>query len=164
MSIEAMKQALEALQSDLAGQIKKGPLAITALRTAIEQAEKNQFNPDWDAMAVMVEEQQRMAKRIEELEQAEKQAPRCAVIVEVFGKDWRLDYMSLPVGKHKLYTQEYVYTTPQPQRTWVGLTRAERFEIEKAMSKYYDYRHQCKTVCLPEFSAAIEAKLKEKNT
>jgi len=40
------------------------------------------------------------------------QEPRCAVIVEVFGKDWRLDYMSLPVGKHKLYTQQYIYTTP----------------------------------------------------
>ena len=26
------------------------------------------FKPDWDAMAVMVEEQQRMAKRIAELE------------------------------------------------------------------------------------------------
>ena len=55
------------------------------------------------------------------------------------------------------------YTTT-PQRTWVGLTRRERFEIEKAMSKYYDYQHECKTVCLPEFAAAIEAKLKEKNT
>jgi hypothetical protein len=43
---------------------------------------------------------------------AAQQEPRCAVIVEVFGKDWRLDYMSLPVGKHKLYTQQYVYTTP----------------------------------------------------
>jgi effector-binding domain-containing protein len=30
--------------------------------------QQNQFNPDWDAMAVMVEEQQRMANRIEELE------------------------------------------------------------------------------------------------
>ena len=56
-----------------------------------------------------------------------------------------------------------LYDTP-PQRTWVGLTRRERFEIEKAMSKYYDYQHECKTVCLPEFAAAIEAKLKEKNT
>ena len=46
------------------------------------------------------------------IEAAEKMEPRCAVIVEVFGKDWRLDYMSLPVGKHKLYTQNYVYTTP----------------------------------------------------
>lgn len=50
------------------------------------------------------------------------------------------------------------------KKEWVGLTRAERFEIEKAMSQYYDYRHECKTVCLPEFAAAIEAKLKEKNT
>jgi hypothetical protein len=31
----------------------------------------NEFNPDWDAMAVMVEEQQRMARRIEELTQRE---------------------------------------------------------------------------------------------
>ena len=29
---------------------------------------QNTFTPDWDAMAVMVEEQQRMAKRIEDLE------------------------------------------------------------------------------------------------
>jgi hypothetical protein len=33
--------------------------------------QRNDFNPDWDAMAVMVEEQQRMAKRIKELEQHE---------------------------------------------------------------------------------------------
>jgi hypothetical protein len=52
---------------------------------------------------------------------------------------------------------------PAAQRTWVGLTRAERFQIEKDMSKYYDYQHECKTVCLPEFAKAIEAKLKEKN-
>ena len=36
------------------------------LYTAPPQA--NDFNPDWDAIPVMVEEQQRMAKRIEELE------------------------------------------------------------------------------------------------
>ena len=53
--------------------------------------------------------------------------------------------------------------TAPPKREWVGLTRTERFEIERAMSKYYDYQHECKTVCLPEFAAAIEAKLKEKN-
>jgi hypothetical protein len=55
-----------------------------------------------------------------------KQEPRCAVIVEVFGKGWRLDYMSLPVGKHRLYTQEYVYTTPpaaQPCPTCEALAR-----------------------------------------
>lgn len=37
---------------------------------------ENEFNPDWDAMAVMVEEQQRMAKRIEELEAALPQLER----------------------------------------------------------------------------------------
>ena len=41
--------------------------------------------------------------------------PKCGAIIEVFGKDWRLDYMSLPVGKHKLYMQQYNYTAP-PQR------------------------------------------------
>ncbi len=48
--------------------------------------------------------------------EAEKQEPKCVVIVEVFGKDWRLEYMSLPVGRHKLYTQQYLYTHPQPKR------------------------------------------------
>jgi hypothetical protein len=42
--------------------------AIDALKARLAQPE-NKFNPDWDAMAVMVEEQQRMAKRIEELTQ-----------------------------------------------------------------------------------------------
>jgi len=34
----------------------------------LDQTSHDQFKPDWDAMAVMVEEQQRMAKRILELE------------------------------------------------------------------------------------------------
>ena len=89
------------------------------------------------------------------IEQAEKQEPRCAVIVEVFGKDWRLDYMSLPVGKHKLYTQQYVYTTP-PQRTWVGLTEDEINEVLGG-----DIRDEPSGEL--KFVRAIEAKLKEKN-
>ena len=44
----------------------------TALYTTPPQPEQNKFNPDWDAMAVMVEEQQRMAKRIAELEAQRK--------------------------------------------------------------------------------------------
>ncbi len=42
MSIEAMKQALDYMQSDLAGRIKKKPHAIASLRQAIKQAEKQQ--------------------------------------------------------------------------------------------------------------------------
>jgi uncharacterized protein YukE len=96
----------------------------------------NDFKSDWDTVKAyedkfeeMFDEIQRLraelkqsndrlhevAKHCAEVEQnlaAPTQEPRCAVIVEVFGKDWRLDYMSLPVGKHKLYTQQYVYTTP----------------------------------------------------
>ena len=45
---------------------KDAPATGTKLYAAPPQP--NDFNPDWDAMAVMVEEQQRMAKRIEELE------------------------------------------------------------------------------------------------
>ena len=53
---------------------------------------------------------------------------------------------------------------PNPyKQLWVGLTRTECLQIEKDMMKYYDYQHECKTVCLPEFARAIEAKLKEKN-
>ena len=44
-----------------------------------------------------------------------KDEPKCVAIVEVFEKDWRIDYMSLPVGKHKLYAQHYTYTTPQSE-------------------------------------------------
>ena len=65
---------------------------------------------------------------------------------------------------YELMKDKQLYTSPPAQRTWVGLTRAECLQIEKDMMKYYDYQHECKTVCLPEFARAIEAKLKEKNT
>ena len=44
----------------------------------------NKFNPDWDAMAVMVEEQQRMARRIEELTQREWGGLTDAEVEKVF--------------------------------------------------------------------------------
>lgn len=37
---------------------------------------------------------------------------RCVAIVEVFGKNWKLEYMTLPVGRHKLYAQQYTYNAP----------------------------------------------------
>lgn len=50
-----------------------------------------------------------LRKRLAQPEQEFK----CGAVIEVFDKDWRLEYMSLPVGKHKLYTQQYIYTAPQ---------------------------------------------------
>jgi hypothetical protein len=87
-----------------------------------------------------------------------KNEPKCVAIVEVFGKDWRLDYMALPVGKHKLYAQQYTYTTP-PQRTWVGLT--EKDICEAAIKSQEGISPRDDTL---RFAIAIEAKLKEKNT
>ena len=115
---------------------------IDALRARLAQPE-NDFNPDWDAMAVMVEEQQRMAKRIEELEarlsQPEpaqcdggqcgiggycKQCPKTQPEQEPVA--WRfhdrnmwcyVDHLTdLPQDKFKP-----LYTAP-PQREWQGLT------------------------------------------
>ena len=67
-------------------------------------AQPNEFNPDWDAMAVMVEEQQRMAKRIAELEAQPEQEPvidKSAAIRIATSLGWT------------------------PQRTWVGLTEQD---------------------------------------
>ena len=165
---EALKLALEALEEAWyhVGTFQPTEKAIdlydearTAIKETLAQPEQNQFNPDWDAMAVMVEEQQRMAKRIEELEAQTEQEPKCGAIIEVFGKDWRLEYMSLPVGKHKLYTQQYTYTPPQ--RTWVGLT-----DEDKVLIKHDANFNQFMTA--GEYADRVqqltEARLKDKNT
>ena len=87
----------------------------------------------------------------------EEQEPKCGAIIEVFGKDWRLDYMSLPVGKHKLYTQQYTYTAPQ-RREWVGLTGEEIGLLTTG-----DGWSHLETPALALFARAIEKLLKEKN-
>jgi hypothetical protein len=90
-------------------------------------------------------------RALEALEQqAEPVALKCGAIIEVFDKDWRMEYLSLPVGKHKLYTQQYIYTAP-PQRQWVGLTDEEWQQIQR--DNFQADQHK-----------AIEAKLKERNT
>ena len=81
--------------------------------------------------------------------QEAKDEPVPVAIVEVFGKDWRLDYMALPVGKHKLYAQQYTYTTPSQRKP---LTDEE---IEDFAAN---------TLCVYSFARAIETKLKDKNT
>lgn len=79
MSIEAMKQAIAALEMYLVLDTVEdsilfeqviAPEAITALRAAIEQAQVNEFRPDWDAMGALVAEQQRMATEIDRLKDA----------------------------------------------------------------------------------------------
>ena len=126
MSIEAMKQALEALWMANTRQWPENKIgaAINALSAAIEQAEK--------------------------------QEPRCAVIVEVFAKDWRLDYMSLPVGKHRLYTQEYVYTTP-PTAQRPPLTDEAIWRQYQALWPFHPAEEPRLAKDIVKFARAVEA-------
>jgi len=67
---EALRIALEALEYEAQ---KGSDNAYQFEREAIKAAlEANEFNPDWDTQAVLTEEIQRMAKRIEELEAKDK--------------------------------------------------------------------------------------------
>jgi hypothetical protein len=131
MSIEAMKQALEALEELKEHIYKHRRLeAIIALRQAIEQAEKP----------------------------VQKKRPVC----------WDGDD-ECPNRQACCDAEECLYTNPQPQREWVGLTDEEmcelekQFEAERVRTSDEEY-----LVIYPsaywQWQRAIEAKLKEKNT
>ena len=145
---EEAQQVLDALQAVWKmDRSMKHSEAIETLRARLAQ---NEFNPDWDAMAVMVEEQQRMAKRIEELE-ARLAQPEPEPVA------WISHNAGLYHGKpDELLNPLPLYTAP-PKKEWVGLTDGE-YELmaEKRVTNYFfntlDYAHD------------IEAKLKEKNT
>jgi hypothetical protein len=111
----------------------------------LDQTSHDQFKPDWDAMAVMVEEQQRMAKRIEDLETEQD-------CVGWFGYDtgvraWfetnKGDDDSIPL-----------YKAP---RQWVGLTDDEIKSLPSWWPSYED------APALIELVKDVEAKLREKN-
>lgn len=116
-----------------------------------------------------------------------EQEPKCGAIIEVFGKDWRLEYMSLPVGKHKLYTQQYIYTAPQPQmqpcagrncgstnpnlhsaecfedyEKSTGMSQWQRLTEEEINNSYLFWIVDQQDVI--GFGRSIETKLKRKNT
>ena len=130
---EALRLALEALEYEAQ---KGNDNAYQFEREAIKAAlEANEFNPDWDTQAVLTEEIQRMAKRIEELEA--KDEPY-ALEASMFSNDRvKVDPVT---GNVSIGT---------PQRTWVGLTDEEVGEW---------------TPEIHVVIRAIEAKLKEKNT
>ena len=180
MSVEAMKQWLEALEHGLdyakseqfenaqrykgyeslapddAHSIQLIEAAITALRQAIEQAENQK------PVAVILEDMKGGGyiewlddtyfvpgtKFYTQPQQAEKQEPVATLIEHLAFTDGIIRFYGvenmeqLPVGTE-------FYTTPQPQRQWVGLTKDEMDDCECGW-----YYQTCK---------ALEAKLKEKN-
>jgi len=101
---EAALEALEAALSDDQPYIERCKQTRTALRAALE----NGFNPDWDAMAVMVKEQMRMAKRIAELEAQPEQEP-VAWMVKLG------DVTCFQLHANSKYASAPLYTAP-PQR------------------------------------------------
>ena len=175
MSIEAMKQALEAMETierfldPLAKwQIRRpkdgGPMitiypqkvaeeAITSLRQAIEQAERFDKQP---TKILSTEEVLNSAG----FYKAEKQEPVLCINPKVIdpatGKvrngTGALTYSDSPCAGWSMP----LYTTPQPQREWVGLTDRDVFQIAE----------QCglASVDWTDVMRAVEAKLKEKNT
>jgi hypothetical protein len=151
-------------------------IAAVAIRARLEQ---NDFNPDWDAMAVMVEEQQRMAKRIEELEarlaQPEPEPVAHSVIAGALFDfmGWltsRKERIVLSSADNASPAVEVItefakmrglslddakvqdWNTAPPQREWQGLTDEERTFLAWESNNG------------PECVAMTEAKLKEKNT
>ena len=114
--IDAMKQALEALEFHVLGfdQVRKMELAIQALEQAIEQAEK--------------------------------QEPEAWTVSNP--KDYSMDFSAYQT-KH--YTIP-LYTS-SPNREWVGLTSEELAQLTIDNAGYPT-----------RLTAAIEAKLRERNT
>ena len=157
MTIEAMKQALEALEFDsLYGTGKQE--AITSLRQAIAEAEKPELMVEVEG--VMMPLTQACLLELYKFQEATgcntadeitKQEPVAEVTSET-GAEITMSWWhepALPIGTK-------LYTTPQ-QRTWVGLTDEE---AQKTFA-----RHNC-TISADLagiLARAIEAKLKDKN-
>jgi hypothetical protein len=136
---EALRLALEALKSiDEAMPFPVAKLAIKECKAALEA---NEFNPDWDTQAVLTEEIQRMAKRIEELEAKDEPV------------QWKMGASG--IGGTGVIVQ--------PQRTWVGLTDDE---FKQIMLATYNIDLNVSGHSSDDYLLwyAIEAKLKEKNT
>ncbi len=139
--IEAMKQALEALDTCMYPQ-QKQMQAIIALRQAIAEAEKQ--DKFCDDNCVWTDHH--------------KDCVRASV-------SWKdMAFARLGVVRDKMHPDDVAtvqrfldgdYTHPQPKREWVGLT------IEEISDEFYKYES---AGAWYQFACAIEAKLKEKNT
>jgi hypothetical protein len=167
---EVMQVALDALWKSFNVEATRGNLlkAIKILDAALAQPE-NEFNPDWDAMAVMVEEQQRIANRIEELEaklaqpEPEPVAWADKYDVEREGHDFWVSRQQpakngvplyvAPPAPTKLITVGGVLEQAGyvKKKEWVGLTNEEMDNLSECASHEF------------AFGRAVEAKLKEKN-
>ena len=127
---EAIKAALEAKDEPVAHSVVAGALFdfmgwLTSREKRLILSSVDEASPAVEAITEFAKKRNLSLKYAEvgywmeflstPPQQEAKDEPVPVAIVEVFGKDWRLDYMALPVGKHKLYAQQYTYTTPPQQ-------------------------------------------------
>jgi hypothetical protein len=178
MSIEAMKQALDALEESIYPQQKQHK-AITALRQAIEQAEKQERVPEsWMGITdnpycndVNCNDPNGRAMRwhnklldlrkkaaldgLEETSREIEQEPKAWIYegnLHIFDPtDWAIEPESV----------QPLYTAP-PRKEWVGLTDEEIHKIIDDCTP-----NEAELEELNDFAKAIfavEAKLKERNT
>jgi hypothetical protein len=147
MSIETMRQALDALEAHADIGIKSDK-TITALRTAIEQAEKQEpvahsvvAGALFDFMGWLTSRDKRLT-----LSSTDEASPAVEAITE-FAKmrGLRLE------DAHVEHWQAILTTPPAAQRQWVGLTEKDFSAINQS--------------CLTKLQAATSAEsiLKEKN-
>jgi hypothetical protein len=134
MTKEALKLALEKFEfMNHVDSIFEGEFdfQINAIKEALAQPEQ-----DWIERERAVGYREGHQNALKQMAQPE-QEPKCVAVVEVFGKDWRLDFMSLPVGKHKLYAQQYTHiaSTKQELVGWKLVPIEPTNEMLKAMDE-----------------------------
>jgi len=146
MSIEAMQQALNALEYHTmqTRPIHHTDKAIEALRQAIEQAEK-QFNPDWDQQAVLVERIRELEAQL--YEQAEKQEPVAWMTnsEHEYSIEYKFNWLQTPLHDIPLYTAP-------PRKEWVELNLDDIPDVFVG------------DISFCQGAKWAQAKLKEKNT
>lgn len=144
MSRELLQQALKLLiayqdytrDSRIAN---KCGLTIQALEAELAKP-VNEFNPDWDQQAVLVERIRELEAELAKPEQAEKQEHQFKYTPYGLRAD---ELGNLSIGE-------------LPRKEWVGLTDKEILDLWVANHK--------NTGATDAFACAVEAKLKEKNT
>jgi hypothetical protein len=143
MSIKAMKQALEALETHASIGIKADK-AITALQQAISAAEKQE-------LVILAAEQEPVTLKVNGIPPF-KNPPNDVIDAAFHVTDWahRNNWVKWRIG----YCCSVDFTAP-PQRTWIGLTDAEIADIAN-LCRWSNTYHA-------DFARAIEAKLREKN-
>jgi hypothetical protein len=160
-----MKQALEALEEACGDRCNAeynpcyARTAITSLRQAIEQAEKQvcvacEGNPQGENIPCAV------CGAAPQPQQAEKQEPVAywngnGKFATPKAKDWD----KRTGGTTAFGIDIPLYTTPQPQREWVGLTPADFDWLEQVFSNKVS-----NNFVFADIVCVISAKLKDKNT